>query len=456
MFDASHRLPRLLPLALVVGTLFTAITSDIASAATLLVTDCTDGNGSGTLRNTILAAGDSSIVEIPLMCSKISLASGSLSVTHAMTIAGQGHSLTTIDGGSALAVPLRQRVFYIVASGKVNLEGMTITHGMPADDDLIPDGGCIFAETEIYLKDAFVTDCTLSSNRDFPHGGGIFGSNNITLASSTVSGNTVANNGLQSGAGGGIYSQANLTAIYSTISGNVVKSGNSFNPSRGGGVYAKNYGSTFFIGSTVSGNSAASGAALDAHHLPASNIAVVSILNSTVSDNTSDNSAAIVAYIPAIVINSTIAFNRSGSSATAGLYSLQPITMNNSIFALNMSEADAFSIFSDVFSSSSTSPQLSGSNNLITATRNSVPLGTLSSCPKLGRLSSNGGHTQTIPLQAGSPALDAGAANGQTTDQRGAGFPRTFGAGTDIGAYERQAGVVDDVLFSSEFETKCG
>jgi len=39
---------------------------------------------------------------------------------------------------------------------------------------------------------------------------------------------------------------------------------------------------------------------------------------------------------------------------------------------------------------------------------------------------------------AGSPAIDAGSNPlSLTTDQRGAGFPRTIGAGTDIGAYER-------------------
>ncbi len=38
-----------------------------------------------------------------------------------------------------------------------------------------------------------------------------------------------------------------------------------------------------------------------------------------------------------------------------------------------------------------------------------------------------------------SPAVDAGATNGQTTDQRGAGFNRILGAQADIGAFERPA-----------------
>lgn len=155
--------------------------------------------------------------------------------------------------------------------------------------------------------------------------------------------------------------------------------------------------------------------------------------------------------MPTTVTNSTIAFNRvntGGTGSPAGLYSSFPIEMNNSIFANNTSMSDTTS---DVGSARS----LNGSNNLITATVNSVPLGTLSSCPKLGHLSNNGGPTLTIPLLKGSPAIDVGAANGKTTDRRGTGFARTVGSGTDIGAYERQTGVIDDVVFSSEFDSRC-
>jgi len=65
-------------------------------------------------------------------------------------------------------------------------------------------------------------------------------------------------------------------------------------------------------------------------------------------------------------------------------------------------------------------------------------------------LRNNGGPTQTIALLSTSPALDKGTSNGLTgalsTDQRGAGFPRTVDQpaipngpgsdGTDIGAFE--------------------
>ena len=56
----------------------------------------------------------------------------------------------------------------------------------------------------------------------------------------------------------------------------------------------------------------------------------------------------------------------------------------------------------------------------------------------VGALGNYGGSTETVPLNAGSPAIDAGdAASCPATDQRG--VPRPQGNGCDIGAYERDA-----------------
>ena len=65
--------------------------------------------------------------------------------------------------------------------------------------------------------------------------------------------------------------------------------------------------------------------------------------------------------------------------------------------------------------------------------------------PNLGPLADNGGLTQTMALNAGSPAIDAGsnaAAAGLTTDQRGPGFVRISNGTVDIGAFEVQVPVV--------------
>lgn len=55
--------------------------------------------------------------------------------------------------------------------------------------------------------------------------------------------------------------------------------------------------------------------------------------------------------------------------------------------------------------------------------------------PLLGPLAGNGGPTQTMALQAGSPAIDGGDGAGcPATDQRG--VPRPGGAACDVGAFE--------------------
>jgi hypothetical protein len=58
----------------------------------------------------------------------------------------------------------------------------------------------------------------------------------------------------------------------------------------------------------------------------------------------------------------------------------------------------------------------------------------------LDPLANNGGPTLTHALKAGSPAFDGGFnPAGLAFDQRGAGFARTNGKGTDIGAFEGAA-----------------
>jgi hypothetical protein len=58
----------------------------------------------------------------------------------------------------------------------------------------------------------------------------------------------------------------------------------------------------------------------------------------------------------------------------------------------------------------------------------------------LGLLANNGGPTLTHALLVGSPAINTGSnPNALAFDQRGTPFVRTFGAQTDIGAFELQA-----------------
>jgi hypothetical protein len=95
---------------------------------------------------------------------------------------------------------------------------------------------------------------------------------------------------------------------------------------------------------------------------------------------------------------------------------------------------------------------VTGANNLIIDVDAgvTVPVGTLHGDPMLASfLENNGGPTQTLAVNANSPAIDAGNdVAGLPTDQRG--FARVAGAAADIGAYELQNG--SDEIFASGFE----
>lgn len=441
------------PLACIIGSIFGAVATNTASALTLLVTDCTDGPSSGTLRNTIAAAPDSSIIQIPLMCSKITLTQGHINIPYTinnMYIVGQGPSATVIDGGSTSSPAVNAVVFDSEHLGTLGFSQLTITHANHHTSGS-PRGGCVYALLgSVGLNNVVVSGCEVSStgsgSTEASKGGGVFAGGSVNLINSIVSDNVAIGGPGQKSLGGGIYAKKGVSATSSTISGNIAISGANGPESDGGGFYAFGDGNSSISKSTISYNRADQSSAF---HI--SGNGSLSIVSSTIANNVSSDFFTASSYMPTTVTNSTIAFNSAttgGMGSPVGLYSSFPIEMNNSIFANNVSMSDTTS---DVGSASS----LNGSNNLITATVNDVPLGTLSSCPKLGHLSNNGGPTLTIPLLKGSPAIDVGAANGKTTDQRGTGFPRPVGSGADIGAYERQAGVIDDVIFYSGFDSRC-
>jgi len=94
---------------------------------------------------------------------------------------------------------------------------------------------------------------------------------------------------------------------------------------------------------------------------------------------------------------------------------------------------------------------MTGANNLFGFSSVTPPSGTIElESPMLGPLEFNGGSTLTHMLMSGSPAIDAGNDEANVAfDQRGNGYPRTIGGGTDIGAYELDT---NDVIFVNGFD----
>jgi len=118
------------------------------------------------------------------------------------------------------------------------------------------------------------------------------------------------------------------------------------------------------------------------------------------------------------------AVNGAGGSAgnPSAIHAVLAVTMRNTIVASNSSPACR-------------NPVTDGGHNISFADP-SCPGADVA--PLLGALADNGGPTQTIRPDPGSPAIDAVPASGSgcaTVDQRG--LTRPFGAGCDIGAYER-------------------
>ena len=218
--------------------------------------------------------------------------------------------------------------------------------------------------------------------------------------------------------------------------------------STGGGI-ANEDGSLTVRSSTITGNSARGGGGIySIHDRPDT----VRIENSTITGNTATYVGGGLDFNQAIgynsrveVRNSTISGNRVTNYASYGggggvFTSAGVIVFVSTIVADNSAPTRP-----DVrFNSAPPDVSFSLIENPAGATFTGGPNVT-GQDPKLGVLGDNGGPTPTIPLLAGSPALDTGLSAGTSSDQRGA--PRPFdlkgvgsaagGDSADIGAYER-------------------
>ncbi len=383
---------------------FVNTTSDVVVAGA-----CANGNENCSLRGAIAAANshpgpDGIDISLP-PGAVIELTNALPDISDGVTITGSGAENLTVRS----LRHFNHRIFNVTTSGVVTLSGMTISNGL--------------AEFGAGIRNAssghvVVTNCAITGNSALSLGGaGVYNgtSGTVTLTNSTLSGNGAANS-----SGGGAIS----------------------NPSNGS-VNVNNC--------TIRSNSAPAGGGIFNN-----GAGTVNVTNSTFHSNTSTSAGggAIYASGGAVnVSNSTL----SGNSAIGGggihTSGIGTVTVKSSIIARNSggSTPDA------------SGPITTGGFNLIGATdggtgftaatdqtgTNATPLD-----PKIDTagLKNNGGPTQTLALLPTSPAIDKGTSAGITgplaTDQRGAGFPRTFndqgianasgGDGTDIGAFEVQ------------------
>lgn len=292
----------------------------------------------------------------------------------------------------------------------------------------------------------------------------------LTLANGNVPGPS-GTPGTCSGAanyGGGISMKngAALTLIASSVSGNTAKWG-------GGGIFSE--GDITLSGSTISGNSTQhSGGGI----FGCIRTGALKITNSTISGNTASQWGGGIGIYHAqgsiTIVNSTIAANSAGSAWYGGgillrnAYAAVPVKIDNTIVSGNRignSENNVYAAIAagNVDGSFTTQKTITGAGNLVY--QGTKPLDPSKSLiafadapimanPQLTALGPNGGPTQTMMPQPGSPALNAvSCANAPPTDQRGMIRPDPASRGSatpcDIGAVE--ANSISDEIFKDGF-----
>ena len=300
-------------------------------------------------------------------------------IVRSVTIEGPGAHLLTVRRDFNAVTEFR--IFNIIqtATSGVALSGMTVRGGR-VDGDL---GGGIQSFAHLFLRDVHVTGNSANAG-----GGGV----TLGFASGLFSHCTFSDNAATGSLGGGI-----------SFFGNDART-------------------LRLINSTVSGNRAEFGAGIEHVNTDGSS-SRLEITSSTITSNRADTAGGIL----------TRTETTAGSTATT--------TLRNSIVTGNTPNNLHAQADNGVGTPSFQTLGFNLSENF-----NAVftPLGTdiVNATPRLAPLAAYGGQTPTHALLHASPAIDAGDASGQTSDQRG--VPRVFpsNGSADIGAVEMRPLVV--------------
>jgi hypothetical protein len=354
-------------------------------------------------------------------------------------------------------------------NGQTTLIDCTIDDNSAGAAGSFGRGGGLANERIGYMT---LTGCTISGNTagSVGFGGGLYNDGTANLADCTISNNLAVNSGSGSD-GGGVDSASSvpLNLTDCTITGNTASDGGgvmaSFRvsvdltdctvdgnsaASYGGGVCA--FGTANLDGCTIDGNSAAgAGGGVEVGYSQAT------LTNCTISGNSSPEGGGLDNYATAQLTSCTISGNTGsvGGGLSNDSYPNAPpmATLTDTIVAGNTLPGGAASDIGGAGSNNVT-----GTYNLIgTGGSGAISGGTDGNQvgvadPGLGALANNGGLTQTIALQTGSPAIGAGIGTGApTTDQRG--MPRPSTGSIDIGAFETQAGNVEPPIASYQAAT---
>jgi hypothetical protein len=376
-----------------------------ARMATLTVTNGND-SGAGSLRQAIADAVANDTINFQAGVTTVTLTSATLDINQVLTIDG-GTSGVTITRSGATDF----RIFLVTAD--LTLNKLTVTNGnsLVGATSSQRSGGAIRMVTGALT----LTDCTFSGNHSNNNAGAVEMS---STAGALIASNCTFTNNTCDNTGAGV-NLANTTATNNSINT-----------------------STFNL------NTASVAGALNIG-------APTTVTNCTFNENSSaGTSGAInVGSFNATFTNCTIVGNTStqANANTAGGMRVGPnitVTLNNCIVAGNLSpNALNGSTKVDLSNRNNSNSFIVGSNNVIgentsiinspdmTDGVNNNRVGTVGAGnvnPLVNALASNGGPTQTMSLQSGSPAINRAVSGAPTTDQRGYNRPDT----ADAGAFE--------------------
>ena len=225
--------------------------------------------------------------------------------------------------------------------------------------------------------------------------------------------------------------------VAATVTFNNLTIANGNNGGTNGGGINNNGGTIIVNNSSIINNTAAWGAGI---------FGSVTVNNSTVANNTATVGAGALRGGTGSIItvnNSTIADNTSGGGGAIQTFSAT-LHLKNTIVANNTGGANADCYLENHAISTNI-------NNLIESGNCGTPVSTAD--PLLSALADNGGDTQTMALQAGSPAINAGDnATCESTDQRGETRPKHDTC--DIGAYEYELKAPTSLSASAASQTQ--
>ncbi len=464
-----------------IGTSFhpsTAVTS-FADSAT---------QGGGSLRFAVLSANalDLStpvVIQLAAGVYNLSLPPGGIEDGSAGDVVVTAPNLIVVGAGGLNTIVdaygLGDRLFHLMGAAHVKFVGVGFTggHALAGEPGL---GGGIMTDAGTSLE---LDDCVVQNNTVSSEGGGIYSQGALTVNDTTISDNLANGGGSGTTSGGGIAVESgSLTLEDSTISNNsAYDSVNAY----GGGLYLVSSDAT--IESSTISNNEADGEARDSNgRLTATGQAHGGglylggagarelIVDSTIYANQAISGAqeafggGITVGVQLYLVGDTIAYNTASEGNSGIEADGVSFVMKDTIVAHN-------DIFNSVSIYGAGPPVLSGGNNLIDVSQQGLAyvnaahglqfssggapttsaggwdptdlVGTYGQPvdPLLGTFGANGGPTPTLPLLAGSPAIDAG---GNTfaiptlldqipdTDQRG--LPGVVNGTRDIGAVEYQ------------------